>query len=169
MTSCVGYSYGRLCYLYPSYKRQCPPRWREERYGHVALTGNDLVHEGVGGARYCKVKQGTLQRISGGVYIRMIWTSNILALYSFKLTKKIILGPAKVHGAWSSWSSYSSCSVSCGSGSKTRTRECNSPPPSGGGSYCSGRSSQTATCEEKECRGTFVSYICTTTYVEYIL
>ena len=73
MTSCVGYSYGRLCYLYPSYKRQCPPRWREERYGHVALTGNDLVHEGVGGARYCKVKQGTLQRISGEVYIRMLY------------------------------------------------------------------------------------------------
>ena len=62
MTSCVGYSYGRICYLYPSYKRQCPPRWKESSHGHVALTGNDLVDEGVGGARYCKVKQGTLQQ-----------------------------------------------------------------------------------------------------------
>ena len=95
MTSCVGYSYGRICYLYPSYKRQCPPRWKESSHGHVALTGNDLVHEGVGGARYCKVKQGTLQRISGGVYIRML---NIRALYSFKLTKKNNLRSSE--GSW---------------------------------------------------------------------
>uniref|UniRef100_A0A1I8IRW6 Sema domain-containing protein n=1 Tax=Macrostomum lignano TaxID=282301 RepID=A0A1I8IRW6_9PLAT len=36
------------------------------------------------------------------------------------------------------WSSWTACSSSCGSGFRQRHRECDNPPPSGSGSYCSG-------------------------------
>jgi len=41
-------------------------------------------------------------------------------------------------GAWARWDTWSSCSVSCGSGTKfrSRTRICDSPPPSNGGDDC---------------------------------
>lgn len=47
-----------------------------------------------------------------------------------------------VNGGWGSWSSWSSCS----GGSQTRTRLCNNPSPSNGGSYCVGSSTQTQSC-----------------------
>ena len=53
-----------------------------------------------------------------------------------------------VHGNYSSWSEFSSCSVTCGSGTKTRTRKCNNPFPDYGGRNCSssGPSSETVEC-----------------------
>ena len=58
-----------------------------------------------------------------------------------------------VDGEWSNWSAYGDCSVTCGNGSRTRSRECNSPEPSGGGSPCSGKSQQTVECKETTCPG----------------
>merc|ERR1712227_998219 len=61
----------------------------------------------------------------------------------------------KVNGQWGSWGSYSSCSKTCGSsGTKTRSRSCNNPPPSGGGSDCYGDSQQSTYCYEGSCSGT---------------
>ena len=42
-------------------------------------------------------------------------------------------------GTWSAWTQWSSCSVTCGSGSQTRTRTCQ-------GGNCAGRSSETRVC-----------------------
>ncbi|XP_057313717.1 coadhesin-like [Hydractinia symbiolongicarpus] len=41
-----------------------------------------------------------------------------------------------VHGGWSSWESWSSCSKSCDIGFKRRNRSCNSPEPLFGGKEC---------------------------------
>ncbi|KAK7158475.1 hypothetical protein R3I94_004941 [Phoxinus phoxinus] len=49
-------------------------------------------------------------------------------------------GPA--HGVWSCWSSW----FPCVSGAKTRTRECNNPPPKDGGLPCQGSSKQKRSC-----------------------
>ena len=56
-----------------------------------------------------------------------------------------------INGGWGSWSSFSSCSRTCGGGNWTRTRECNDPAPSIGGAECSGEASQTENCNTDEC------------------
>ena len=60
-----------------------------------------------------------------------------------------------VDGAWSDWSDYGDCLVTCGKGHKTRSRECNSPLPANGGLNCTGESSEATECEEDACPGIF--------------
>ncbi|KAK6177076.1 hypothetical protein SNE40_015254 [Patella caerulea] len=56
----------------------------------------------------------------------------------------------EVEGSWSDWS-YSVCSVSCGGGTRTRSRKCNMPSPSSGGRICSGETSGDIPCGEQAC------------------
>ena len=43
-----------------------------------------------------------------------------------------------VNGNWSPWSTWSSCSATCGGGKRTRTRTCTNPAPANGGKDCEG-------------------------------
>ncbi|KAI8502779.1 hypothetical protein Bbelb_194810 [Branchiostoma belcheri] len=54
---------------------------------------------------------------------------------------------APVDGSWSSWSSYSTCSVSCGLGLQTRTRTCSNPYPQYNGAVCDGSPTETVLCD----------------------
>ena len=56
-----------------------------------------------------------------------------------------------VDGKWSDWSGYAGCTVTCGKGTQTRSRECNNPPPSGEGSTCPGKSEANRNCEAPSC------------------
>ena len=58
-----------------------------------------------------------------------------------------------VDGGWSDWSNYDECTVTCGTGSQSRSRECDSPVPSNGGSTCSGETSERRDCKDIECPG----------------
>jgi len=49
------------------------------------------------------------------------------------------------NGQWSSWGSWSPCTVSCGGGVQARTRSCQ------GGSNCAGQSSQSRSCNSLVC------------------
>ncbi|KAK4320514.1 hypothetical protein Pmani_008631 [Petrolisthes manimaculis] len=44
-----------------------------------------------------------------------------------------------VHGGWTSWSSWSQCSATCGIAVKTRRRSCSNPEPRHGGRVCVGQ------------------------------
>lgn len=44
-----------------------------------------------------------------------------------------------IDGMWNPWSAWSDCTATCGTGIKSRTRECNLPAPLYGGDDCIGR------------------------------
>ncbi|XP_019645326.1 PREDICTED: uncharacterized protein LOC109486081 [Branchiostoma belcheri] len=56
-----------------------------------------------------------------------------------------------VDGEFGQWSGWSHCLSTCGEGSRMRTRECDSPPPSAGGRYCSGVSVEFQPCDLPPC------------------
>ena len=60
-----------------------------------------------------------------------------------------------VHGGWSEWDEYGSCTLECGGGTETRTRECSNPMPLYGGDDCVGELSETKSCNEQNCRNCY--------------
>ena len=54
-------------------------------------------------------------------------------------------------GHWGSWTE--SCSITCGSGTSTRSRLCNNPSPQHGGSNCTGDATQSGNCTLEPCPG----------------
>ena len=56
-----------------------------------------------------------------------------------------------VDGQYGAWSVYSTCSASCGTGLKTRTRKCSDPAPAHGGAHCVGNNLEAALCLVKPC------------------
>ncbi|XP_078327552.1 thrombospondin-1-like isoform X2 [Crassostrea virginica] len=56
-----------------------------------------------------------------------------------------------VNGGWGTWYGWGSCSTTCGCGTKQRTRYCDNPVPSYGGSSCSGSSVESTTCNTNGC------------------
>jgi len=60
------------------------------------------------------------------------------------------LKPA-VDGGFSSWSDWSECSATCGSGVQSRSRTCDNPAPAWGGNSCSGSYTETRACNTLSC------------------
>ena len=58
-----------------------------------------------------------------------------------------------VHGGWSLWQPWGSCTRSCNSGSQRRFRTCNNPSPRNGGSNCQGANVQSRSCNTNVCAG----------------
>ena len=67
------------------------------------------------------------------------------------LNKRISIQFNKVDGAWTTWGEYSTCTVTCGDGTKLRSRACTDPEPSNGGSNCAGSNTDTTHCNDKAC------------------
>ncbi|XP_063057327.1 hemicentin-1 isoform X2 [Engraulis encrasicolus] len=59
--------------------------------------------------------------------------------------------PCPVDGKWSPWVSWGACSVSCGGGTKQRTRLCASPAPQHGGRQCEGNDVHIDFCNSEPC------------------
>jgi phage-related protein len=54
-------------------------------------------------------------------------------------------------GGWSAWETWGSCSVTCGSGIKSRFRACTNPKQSPYGQYCEGHNSEIDICSHITC------------------
>ncbi|XP_061171858.1 uncharacterized protein LOC133181356 [Saccostrea echinata] len=69
-------------------------------------------------------------------------------------------GSCAKDGGWSSWSVWSPCTKTCGSGTRTRNRDCNNPVPSNGGNMCPGDPTEFQACNPTACptvaQGTYV-------------
>jgi len=60
-----------------------------------------------------------------------------------------------VDGVWSPWSAWSNCSVTCGTGIRIRTRQCNGPLH--GGSPCDGEANKVENCDMQPCLGKYAA------------
>lgn len=60
-----------------------------------------------------------------------------------------IVSASSKKASWSEWSSYSACSVTCGRGTKVRTRSCEAPPNVR--KRCLGVSRQRDWCHQEDC------------------
>ena len=61
-----------------------------------------------------------------------------------------------VDGGFTDWAAWGTCSVTCGGGTQTRTRDCTNPVPAHGGAYCVGDITDTQACDGGPCPGTYV-------------
>ncbi|XP_053559303.1 A disintegrin and metalloproteinase with thrombospondin motifs 3 [Bombina bombina] len=57
----------------------------------------------------------------------------------------------KQDGNWGSWTKFGSCSRTCGTGVRFRTRQCNNPMPVNGGQDCTGLNYEYQLCNTEEC------------------
>ncbi|NXR16754.1 ATS3 metalloproteinase, partial [Cinclus mexicanus] len=57
----------------------------------------------------------------------------------------------KQDGHWGPWTKFGSCSRTCGTGVRFRTRQCNNPMPINGGDDCTGVSFEFQLCSTEEC------------------
>ena len=58
----------------------------------------------------------------------------------------------QVDGQWGKWNPWSSCSVTCGAGVKSRSRLCDNPSPKHGGASCPGDGYERANCKDADCK-----------------
>ncbi|XP_058477507.1 A disintegrin and metalloproteinase with thrombospondin motifs 14 isoform X2 [Solea solea] len=61
-------------------------------------------------------------------------------------------------GSWGSWSKFGSCSRTCGGGVRSRSRQCNNPPPAYGGRDCPGSTFDYQMCNTEECAGPYEDF-----------
>ena len=61
---------------------------------------------------------------------------------------------------WGTWGTWTACSVTCGGGTRTRTKLCDNPAPANGGADCAGDTNSDNTedetdltpCETQDCK-----------------
>ncbi|XP_040923221.1 A disintegrin and metalloproteinase with thrombospondin motifs 3 [Toxotes jaculatrix] len=61
-------------------------------------------------------------------------------------------------GSWGSWSKFGTCSRTCGGGVRSRSRQCNNPPPAYGGRDCPGSAFDYQMCNTEECAGPYEDF-----------
>lgn len=75
----------------------------------------------------------------------------------------ICLPKACADGNWSGWGLWSSCSVTCGNGFQTRSRNCTDPAPSLSGRQCIGDDFEVYPCKKTTC-DPVVAFVATLTH-----
>ncbi|XP_022801334.1 mucin-like protein [Stylophora pistillata] len=68
-------------------------------------------------------------------------------------TRECNLTLCVVDGNFTEWTSWTSCSLTCGNGTQSRYRNCTNPPPQNGGNDCEGSRNETFFCFDGPCPG----------------
>ncbi|XP_068704567.1 uncharacterized protein [Montipora foliosa] len=68
-------------------------------------------------------------------------------------TAKSCFTPCPVNGGFSLWSTWTTCSQTCGTGTKSRSRSCDNPVPNYNGQNCTGEYAQAISCKITSCPG----------------
>ena len=79
-------------------------------------------------------------------------------LYQIRMIQHCFPTFIALNGAFSLWTAWGSCSLTCGTGTQTRARSCNNPAPAHGGSNCTGSYSESQNCNTSPCRKLSSSY-----------
>ena len=66
---------------------------------------------------------------------------------------------SSVHGGWTKWSDWDTCSVTCGTGLARRHRNCTNPVPERFGDHCFGDTLDVKICSSGPCASMF-HYTC---------
>lgn len=69
--------------------------------------------------------------------------------------------PCPIHGGYSEWTGFDSCTRTCGGGMLIRRRNCTNPPPAHGGRDCSslGPSLESIECNTQKCPGKLFGHV----------
>ncbi|WAR18812.1 CADN-like protein [Mya arenaria] len=68
-------------------------------------------------------------------------------------------GSCPVDGGYTVWSSWDACSMTCGDGTKSRSRTCTNPEPQYGGLDCIGVFTESQSCNDGQCPSELNTYI----------
>ncbi|XP_053386224.1 hemicentin-1-like isoform X2 [Mercenaria mercenaria] len=95
-------------------------------------------------------QEADLNRLKLVVYIM---SALVLVLFIAVIVLIIVIAVpnGQVAGKWAQWSDWTSCDVTCGIGTHTRTRSCTNPAPAHGGTGCTGESTENKKCSEHFC------------------
>ena len=83
----------------------------------------------------------------GMTFCRSVYVKKVMKLLAFIFEQPSYIAE---NPAWSAWSSWMACSVSCGSGTQSRNRTCLDSTP---GNTCQGNMTETSSCSQPACAG----------------
>ncbi|XP_053381729.1 ectin-like [Mercenaria mercenaria] len=89
-------------------------------------------------------------------YFIYIVLALFIVLYMIVIALIIFVAVPKeqaIDGEWSNWGMWTTCSDSCGGGTKSRNRSCSNPTPSTNGKQCMGNFEQIGQCNKQLCLG----------------
>lgn len=103
-----------------------------------------------------QVRKGGKNRSVAPTHLRIIRKCHSIKSLAYKHHYLFVYYFLTENGNYTQWSRWSSCSVTCGAGSRSRNRSCTNPPPGPYGDDCSrlGNDTETAECNNTSCVGT---------------
>ncbi|XP_075038771.1 hemicentin-1 [Mixophyes fleayi] len=113
------------------------------------ITWSRLSHPITGEKRLTILSNNSLQLVAASKEDTSVYecrATNIMGSAAVKASFTV-----QVHGGFSEWLPWQSCSVTCGQGVQKRMRLCDNPAPANGGLYCQGEESETRMCQNKHC------------------
>jgi hypothetical protein len=121
----------------------------------MRAVGTDVVVVGIGN----EITNFELKQLAGGRDDRVFEAPTFDDFVNEAFARDLInvLCDTRVHGGYTQWTAWSTCTATCGGGSHTRTRSCTNPTPDVDGRSCIdqglGPAFETESCNNNICPG----------------